>query len=206
MIALQQTAKEVAMDAPTTMPVRNRYLSHTELVHRPGERQLAHDFLALLGIDLEDAMGGRFMMAVVDKESYVPQYFENFFGGSEVHCEQWAFEEALIAAIDEGGELAERFAAYQDRLDRDPTSGMHIGIHYPEIPDWEATVARLQGLEEEFPHLKGRVRIASLTRPGDPGSFPPLYQCFVWTDIISAGSLAIGQRWELSAIDAEYVA
>ena len=192
------------MDARTATPARTRYLSHAELVHRPGERQLANDFLALLGIDLEDAMGGRFMMAVVDKESYVPQDFENFFGGSEVHSEQWAFEEALIEAIGEGGKLGERFADYQTRLDRDPTSGMHIGIHYPEIPEWEATVARLQGLEQAFPDLKNRVRIASLTRPGDPGSFPPLYQCFVWTDIISAGSLAIGQRWELSAIDPEY--
>jgi hypothetical protein len=189
------------MNAGASAVARKRYLSHTELVHRPGERQLAHDFLALLGIDLEDAMGGRFMMAVIDKDSYVPQDFENFFGGSQVHAEQWAFEEALIAAIGEGGELGRRFAAYQDRLDRDPTSGMHIGIHYPEIAAWEATVARLQNLEQEFPHLSGRLRIASLTRPGDPGSFPPLYQCFVWTDIISAGSLAIGQRWELSAID-----
>lgn len=189
------------MDARTTTPARNRYLSHAELVHRPGERQLAHDFLSLLGIELEDAMGGRFMMAVVDKESYVPQDFENFFGGSEVHSEQWAFEEALIEALREGGKLAESFRAYQDRLDRDPTSGMHIGIHFPEIEAWEATVARLQGLEQDFPALSGRVRIASLTRPGNPGSFPPLYQCFVWTDIISAGSLAIGQRFELSAID-----
>lgn len=192
------------MDTAITAPARNRYLSHAELVHRPGERKLAEDFLALLGIELEDAMGGRFMMAVVDKDSYVPQDFENFFGGSEVHSEQWAFEEALEKAIGNCGELAETFAAYQARLDRDPTSGMHIGIHYPQVPVWEETVARLQGLEEEFPELAGRVRIASLTRPGDPGSFPPLYQCFVWTDIISAGSLAIGQRWELSAIDPEF--
>jgi len=192
------------MNAEQPAAVKQRYLSHTELVHRPGERDLARDFLALLGIDLEDAMGGRFMMAVIDRDSYQPTEFSNFFGGSQVHSEQWAFEEALMEAIGEGGDLAERFDAYQARLDRDPTSGMHLGIHFPEVSNWEATVARLQGFEEEFPALAGRVCITSLTRPGDAGSFPPLYQCFVWTDVISAGSLAIGQRWELSAIDPDY--
>jgi len=188
------------MNAPQAAAAKRRYLSHTELVHRPGERQLAHDFLDLLGIELEDAMGGRFMMAVVDRESYEPSEFSNFFGGSQVHSEQWAFEQALIEALDEGGALATRFAAYQDRLDRDPTSGMHIGIHFATVADWETTVGRLETFEEEFPGLSGRVRVASVTRPGDEGSFPPLYQCFVWTDVVSAGSLALGQRWELSAI------
>lgn len=177
-----------------------RFLSHTELVHPPGERDLACAFLGLLGIELEDAMGGRFMLAVVDSASYEPMEFSNFFGGSQVHSEQWAFEEALIEALSEGP-LAERFAAYQARLDRDPTSGMHIGIHFTTVEEWEEAVARIEGFEEEFPELSGRARIASLTRPGDPGSFPPLYQCFVWTDVVSAGSLALGQRFELSAID-----
>ena len=188
------------MSASLSAYTGTRYLSHVEIVHRPGERALAEKFLGLLGIELEDAMGGRFLMAVVDRETYQPAEFANFFGGSEVHSEQWAFEKALIEAVSEGP-MAESFAAYQARLDRDPTSGMHLGIHFPAIADWEAAVARLEGLESEFPELTGRVRMPYVMRPGEPGSFTPLHQAFVWTDILSAGSLAIGQRFELSALD-----
>jgi len=58
-----------------------RFLSHVEIVHRPGERALADEFLALLGIETQDAMGGRFMLAKVESESYDPAEFFNFFGG-----------------------------------------------------------------------------------------------------------------------------
>lgn len=178
--------------------VPGRFLSHIEIVHRPGERKLAETFLALMGISLQDAMGGRFMMAVVEPETYEPAAFFNFFGGSEVHKEQWAFESQLIAAM-EGSAMGESFAAWQDRLDRDPTSGMHTGIHYNSVAAWEATVDRFARLEELAPELAGRAKLACCFRPGDPGAVAPFLQAFVWTDILSAGSLAIGQRFELSA-------
>lgn len=188
------------MSAPLAAYNGKRYLSHVEIVHRPGERDLAAKFLGLLGIELEDAMGGRFMMAVIDKETYRPAEFANFFGGSEVHPEQWAFDKALIDATS-SGPLAQSFAEHQAKLDRDPTSGQHIGIHFPAIADWEAAVARLESFAEDYPELMGRVRMPYVMRPGEPGSFTPLHQAFVWTDILSGGSLAIGQRIELSALD-----
>ena len=176
-----------------------RFLSHVEIVHRPGERALADEFLALLGIETEDAMGGRFMLAKVESESYDPAVFFNFFGGSEVHAEQWAFESQLESAIRQGP-LGASFRAWQERLDRDPTSGMHTGIHFSTVPAWEAAVERFVRLEETHPRLVGRARLASIHRPNDHDAVAPFYQAFVWTDILSAGSLAIGQRFELSAL------
>jgi hypothetical protein len=176
-----------------------RFLSHVEIVHRPGERALADEFLSLLGIETQDAMGGRFMLAKVESESYDPGVFFNFFGGSEVHAEQWAFESALESAIRQGP-LGESFTAWQQRLDRDPTSGMHTGIHFSTVAAWEGAVGRLARLEENHPRLAGRARLASIHRPDDPDAVAPFYQAFVWTDILSAGSLAIGQRFELSAL------
>jgi len=184
------------MSFQTRIP--GRFLSHIEIVHRPGERKLAETFLGLMGISLQDAMGGRFMMAVVEPETYEPAAFFNFFGGSEVHKEQWDFESQLIAAM-EGSAMGESFAAWQDRLDRDPTSGMHTGIHYNSVAAWEATVERFARLKEEAPELVGRAKLACCYRPGDAGAVAPFLQAFVWTDILSAGSLAIGQRFELSA-------
>lgn len=183
------------MDAQT---LPRRFLSHIEIVHRPGERGLADDFLALLGIETQNAMGGRFMLAKVESESYDPKVFFNFFGGSEVHAEQWAFESALEQTMRQGA-LGDDFAAWQARLDRDPTSGMHAGIHFSTVREWEAAVERLSGLEETHPQLAGRARLTSVHRPDDADAVAPFLQAFVWTDILSAGSLAIGQRFELSA-------
>jgi hypothetical protein len=179
-----------------TLP--QRFLSHVEIVHRPGERDLADQFLELLGMTTEDAMGGRFMLTKVESASFEPAAFFNFFGGSEVHAEQWAFESALEDAIRQGP-LGESFAAWQQRLDRDPTSGMHTGIHFSSVEAWEAAVERLARLDETHPQLAGRARLASVHRPEDPDAVAPFFQAFVWTDILSAGSLAIGQRFELSS-------
>ena len=52
--------------------IPGRFLSHIEIVHRPGERKLAETFLGLMGISLQDAMGGRFMMAVVEPAWFAP--------------------------------------------------------------------------------------------------------------------------------------
>jgi hypothetical protein len=179
-----------------------RFLSHIEIVHRPGERDLADQFLALLGIETQDAMGGRFMLAKVESESYDPAVFFNFLGGSEVHAEQWAFESALEHAIRQGP-LGDSFAAWQQRMDRDPTSGMHTGIHFSTVAAWQAAVERCAALDETHPQLRGRARVTSVHRPDDADAVAPFYQAFVWTDILSAGSLAIGQRFELSALPEE---
>ena len=176
-----------------------RFLSHVEIVHRPGERRLAEQFLGLLGITVQDAMEGRFMLAKVDSESYDPAVFFNFFGGSQVHAEQWAFEQLLEHEIRHGA-LASSFAAWQGKLDGDPTSGMHTGIHFSSVAAWQAAVERCAGLADTHPELTGRARLASVHRPDDPDAVAPFYQAFVWTDILSAGSLAIGQRFELSAL------
>ena len=188
------------MNAPSNVMIYSRYLSHVEIVYRPGERDLARKFLGLLGIEAEDAMGGQFMMSVIERETFEPLHFANFMGGSEVHPEQWVFDQALMAAVSDGP-LAESFAEYQQKLDRDPTSGMHIGIHFSTVAAWEKAVARLGNVFEDFPELDGRFRICSVTRPGDSDSLAPLYQAFIWTDVVASGSLALGQRFELSAVD-----
>jgi hypothetical protein len=77
---------------------------------------------------------------------------------------------------------------------------MHTGIHFSTVAAWESAVERFARLEETHPQLAGRARLASVHRPGDQDAVAPFYQAFVWTDILSAGSLAIGQRFELSAL------
>jgi hypothetical protein len=64
----------------------------------------------------------------------------------------------------------------------------------------EAAVERVARLDEPHPQWAGRARLASVHCATAPDAVAPFYQAFVRTDIVSAGSLAIGQRFELSAL------
>jgi hypothetical protein len=75
---------------------------------------------------------------------------------------------------------------------------MHFGIHFDTVEKWEAAVAKVGSAESEKPELVGRVRLLRAFRPTDPDSEFKLRQAFVWTDVISTGSLAFGQRIELA--------
>lgn len=121
---------------------------------------------------------------------------DNFIAGREVRGEQWAFDEALIAALAQEP-LASSHAQYKQLLRDKPQDGMHFGINYATAADWERVVARIEAVEREVPALSGRVRLERAFRPGDPDHKFTLRQAFVWTDVISTGSLAFGQQIEL---------
>jgi hypothetical protein len=181
-----------------------RKLNHVEFVHRPGERDLVTAFFKLLGIDVVDAMEGRYLVCPVDPGTFDVRKNENYFAGTQVRPEQWAFDQALIETLQDGP-LAASFAEYQGMLDRKPQDGMHCGMHFSSVEEWESAIARIGAIEEHAPELAGRVRLCGVFRPDEPGSVAAIHQAFVWTDVIASGSLAFGQRIELSAIapDAE---
>jgi hypothetical protein len=174
-------------------------LSHVEFVHRPGERELAREFFKLLGTEVVEVMDGRYLVGVIDPATFDAQRNENYFGGTEVRPEQWAFDQALMQALGEGA-LGERFAAHQAMLDRTPQDGMHFGLHYTTVEEWEDAIARMERAGEQNPELAGRVRVCGVFRPDDPESVTVIHQAFVWTDVIASGSLAFGQRIELSTL------
>jgi hypothetical protein len=179
-------------------PARN--LSHVEIVHRPGERDLVGKFLGLLGVETQEAMGGQYVVGVIDRATYRRGELLNFLGGSEVDAEQWAFDQALLAAITDGP-LGGTHAAYEQHLDRYPTRGMHIGIVYSSIAEWEEVIGRVDRCARDLPELADRVRLCGVYRPGEPDSVARFHQAFVWTDVVASGSLALGQRFELSALN-----
>ena len=62
----------------------------------------------------------------------------------------------------------------------------------------QATIDRINRASIEDPDLKGRVEVVAVFHPGDPGALADfIVQAFVHTDVVSAGSLALGQNIEL---------
>jgi hypothetical protein len=185
-------AKDLAMNAPTQV-VAAQKLNHVEFVHRPGERALVRALFDLLGFGTMETHDGRYVMGIIDAGETGA---DNFIAGREVRGEQWAFDQQLAAALKQEP-LASSHAQYRQMLRDKPQDGMHFGIHFDTAAQWERAVARIEAVERDQPALSGRVKLERAFRPGDPDHEFSLRQAFVWTDVISTGSLAFGQQIEL---------
>jgi hypothetical protein len=179
------------------MTIRTGYANHVEMVHRPGEGDLARKLFALLGcppVDLATPFVGTRFQSSADETLWL----------SEVTPEQWAFElwlqEQLAAPQDE------RRATYAKAIGAYPQKFPHFGIGTATLRDWEALVETLQDAAQNDPDFKGRISLPHIKRPQDPGSLAALtggaqgrtfYQAFLRTDIVSAGLLTLGQNIDI---------
>jgi hypothetical protein len=162
-----------------------RALNHAELVHRPGERELARRALTAMGCTVRDGTTGIWIFA------------DEVFLLSEVTPEQWAFEEQFAAHLDRQREDPVQ-QAFLNRLSAEPQRYHHLGIGFASLADWQLAVERIEQLPSTDTDLAGRIEVASVFRPGDPGAYgDDFVQAFVRTDIFSVGLLALGQTIEL---------
>jgi len=167
-------------------------LNHVELVYRPTERALAKRVFEVLGCRPVDR-GGTWFTSFVDANG--TDWSNNVLYASEVTPEQWAFEQTLPAATPER-------ESYLGRLQREPQRSCHFGIRLTDETALDAACDRVRqaGTEGE---LAGRIRLAGVFRPGDPGAVAEtMVQAFVWTDVVATGLLTLGQhielQWQLS--------
>ena len=186
------TLPTVGAVSTTTAP--SKALNHVELVYAPGERPLARALFELLGCDVHDS-GGPFLSARIAHGQ--TDLANNCLYASEVTPEQWALEQALRAELG-GGSLAVPGAGYLRRLRAEPQRSCHFGIRYPTIEELDATLDRIEHVEDHAPELAGRVSVSGVFRPGDPGSYTDtMVQAFVRTDVVASGLLSFGQHFEL---------
>ena len=122
-------------------------------------------------------------------------FYDNCFYASEMTEEQRSLEEVLKASLGGEAELADRYQKFVARFEREPQRTTHLGVRLPSEEVLEAVLARL---DDPVPELAGRVRVARVIRPGEPGSLAPnLIQAFVRTDVCAAGLVCLGQHFEL---------
>jgi hypothetical protein len=175
-----------------------RRLTHAEFVYRPGERHLAAAFFELLGCRASDR-GGEFFSSFI--EPTAADYSRNVFYASEMTPEQWELEHAIAG---DAGAVAEARAVYLERLRREPQRSFHLGFEVPTEAALDGIVESVRQAADDHPLLARRVAVAGVFRPGDPGALAPnMVQAFVWTDVVAAGLLSMGQhvevQWHLDA-------
>jgi hypothetical protein len=177
----------MAMSTPPT-----RLLNHSELVYRPGERELAIRVFEALGCAVS---GKENTYMGVRIEPSASGFINNMFYASECTPEQEALERELSAAIAAGGPLAESFRAQQEKLRNEPQSSTHFGIRLPSEAALAEVLERVRKTGEE---LGGRLSVSGVFHPSDPGALAQgMIQAFVKTDIVAAGLCTLGQHFEL---------
>ena len=122
-------------------------------------------------------------------------FYDNCLYVSEAVEEQRELEAILRLGLEAGSELGDRHQKFVARFEREPQRTTHLGIRLASLDELEAVLTRLEELGAELP---GRVRVASVIRPGDASSLDPkLVQAFVRTNLCAAGLLCLGQHFEL---------
>ncbi|MBM4406795.1 MAG: hypothetical protein FJ039_11595 [Chloroflexi bacterium] len=172
---------------------RGRLLNHVEMLHQPGERQLARKLYEALGCTVTDR-GSRTFSAHVAPEH--PDMQNNVLYCSEVSPQQWRLEQEMRKAMGSRAGLEKAFAAYERKLTHAPHGITHFGIRYP-------SVERLEEVVKDFdkrldPAVRRRTRLVRVFRPGDKDAISSATtQAFVVTDIVAAGLFYLGQLIEL---------
>jgi hypothetical protein len=180
------------MDSPS------RFLNHVELLHRPGEYDLAVLFFETLGFKHEDfteVFGAtRRITGIFTGSGDDP--LNNVLYLSEFRQPDLQLDNLLRTIAKSNAELQAAIDAH-DQIRRLPGDVQHFGLYYP-TPD--ALAAALHRLEHELPEqLAGRVSVIPLTAVPLPRLGVVASQGFVYTDVIGTGLFPFGQVMELQA-------
>jgi len=175
-------------------------LNHIETLYQRGERELAMDFVRLLGCTpiptpQVNETGSTYICVHPDDNDR--DGMNNVLYLSEIRPEQAALEEQLRLSIGKDADLAGALAAYRHKAETLPYGIPHFGLRFPSF---ESIVPVLDALENcSDPALNCRFRVSAI-RPGDPAALSQdIIQAFVYTDIIASGLFALGQVIELQA-------
>jgi hypothetical protein len=169
-------------------------LNHIETLYRPGDRALALEFVAALGMTTVDTGIGTYLAVHPNKDDL--DKLNNVFFLSEMVPRQAAIEEAIQKRIAEDPELGAAIGDWHDKARNDPLGIPHFGLSYPSVEALAPVVETLRnGLSLA---LKERVSVKDMPVYEDPsGIFPDVKQVFVYTDVLTAGGAAYGQLIEL---------
>jgi hypothetical protein len=177
---------------------KGNLFSHVAAVYRPGERDIAVEFVEALGCVAADMganadSGSPFISVHPNPHDRDP--LNNVFYLSQMMPQQIALEEALKAQIDADPALRARVESYAEAALAHPASIPHFALNFPSMAAIEPLLDRLEnGLR---PELKKRVKMTTF-RPGQPGAMgKDCIIAFVYTDIIVSGVGGFGQLIEI---------
>ena len=203
------------------MTARQRVFGHLALHYMPGDERPARRLLELLGCTLVDngPDPGNDGFATVHINSADTNHAENIFFLSGVTPEQLAIEQAITTALQLDAN-AGILDAYRAKTTKAPESISHIGIRYADFAELESVLAAVERAASPGGELAGRAALVKYAArmgldadvdarmsasPAFSGDERPAFadhwvQCFVTTDLLGFGILALGHTFELDFV------
>ncbi|MDT3445766.1 MULTISPECIES: hypothetical protein [unclassified Pseudofrankia] len=182
-----------------TAPSISYFLNHAELLHRPGERELAVLLFETLGcavLDITKDFGASSTYLGVFGPTGERDSLNNVLYLSEMRGQRSRLGELLESRARDDDEL--RAELKQNDADRQrPGATAHFGLRYASYEELDAVVDRLQN---QLPaELAGRVTLYPPFEVGLRALDTEVRQVFVFTDVIGPGFFPFGQLIELQA-------
>lgn len=175
------------------------FLNHVELLHRPGEGELATLFFEALGcsvVDLTDKFGASRRILGVFAGTDERDALNNVLYLSEFREPERQLDDVLARLMRDDAELRSAIETH-DAVRSKPGDVTHFGLRFPTFEALAAVVDRLGNALPD--QLAGRVTVY----PSAPVALPALAaevdQAFVHTDVIGTGLFPFGQLIELQA-------
>ncbi len=202
--------------------MRNREFGHLALQYLPGDEAPARALLELLGCTLvdngPDPGNDGFCTVLVNAED--ANHADNIFFLSKVSAHQLPIEQALRDALGMDGDSPSPLVdEYRSRVLAAPESISHIGLRYRTFDELERVLLGIEAATAPGGVLHGRAALVKHgVRPGDAdatarvaaspaftGEEKPSFadgwvQCFLRTDVLGFGILALGHTFELDFV------
>ena len=181
---------------------RGSFLNHLEGAYRPGDRDLAVELAAALGLDVEEI---RFTatsnpIVAVHPNAADRDPTNNVIFLFEMPEVTRKVVEVLDRKVAEDPELREVLQEFRDAVRERPPISPHFGLRYGTEGELQAVTERLES--SLSPALKERVSVFEAPRYKPIDGLPDISQVFVRTDVFSIGTLGLEQAIELQAIRA----
>lgn len=171
-------------------------LNHVEANYRPGDRQLAIEFLTALGLHVEDygAEPESNKMLGIQFEPADRDATNNVAFLHQMSETQAAFDAKLRTRLAEDAELASAYAQFLDTVEKYPGATPHFGIRYRSMEALDKTIERLQVAS---PDLKARLTVNEMPPYPPVYGMPSIRQVFVRSDVLTTAPAGFGQTIEL---------
>ena len=175
-------------------------LNHIETLYQRGERELAIDFVRLLGCTpiptpQVNETGSTYICVHPDDQDR--DGMNNVLYLSEIRPAQAALEEQLRVSLGKDADLAGALGVYRHKAETLPYGIPHFGLRFPSFESIEPVLDMLENCSD--PAMQGRFQVSAI-RPGDAAALSQeIIQAFVYTDIIACGLFSLGQVIELQA-------
>lgn len=173
-------------------------LNHCEAVYRPGDRELAKEFLAALGMAVREfpfTANSPSQMFMVHPEPADQDPTTNIIFLHQMSPAQTALDELLREKLQSDPALSEAYAGWREFMTAAPGGTPHLGVRYHSMEALDSIKEKLAGnLSLE---LAARVTVNEMAPyPARPG-MPNIRQVFVYSDVLTTSMAGYGQLFEL---------